>query len=597
MIPPGAAVAAAQPMISRHAPGTSTSPSSVSWRELVLVLAASLLVTTLMTWPMVPRLGSVGRLDSGDGKVSIWNVGWVDHALLTDPRHLLDANIFWPHLGTLTYSEMNLVAGLLGLPTFILTHNALAAHNAAVLTALVLSLILTWQLVRGLTGSSGAGFVSGVLFTFCSYLWGHTAHVQLLMTFVVPLVMLVFHRLRDRPSIRSSILLGVALATAGLACGYYGVYGGILVGFASVVFARREAKYWLALGGAAVTAGLLVLPFVVPYARIRAATGAEPLRTEADQQISADLQDYLTSPTALENAIVPFKWADPPHESLSPGFVLGILVAIAFGTTGAFASGRLRETFPALIRKLFGRTSRTAESADRLTEWQVLWGYAAVTLLAVWASFGPAYGLYAVLMRVIPGMSFVRAPSRLGVDVALGLAVIGGFGARWLIAERRWALALLVAACVLDRYAGWPSAQADPIPRVYRVLATLPRGGVVDFPFPYQPNDFHHHTRSMYNSTVDWMPRVNGYSDIVPSDFLDIAVPINDFPELSAFPLMYRYHVRYVVWELAGYPRGTVVFNRLASRFGAAAQYLRPIVRDTDYWLYEIVGWPPGVAP
>jgi hypothetical protein len=561
----------------------------------LLVLVASLLVITLMTWPMVPRLGSVGRLDSGDGKLSIWNVGWVDHAILTDPRHVLDANIFWPHRGTLAYSEMNLVAGVLGLPAFALTHNALAAHNTAVLCGLMLSMILSWRLVRRLTGSSGAGFVSAVLFTFCSYLWGHTAHVQLLMTFVVPLVMTAFHNLRDQPATRPAILLGAALATAALACGYYGVYGGMLVGFASLVFARREAKYWIALGGAAVTAGLLVLPFVVPYMRVRAATGAEPVRTEAALQISADLQDYLTAPTILENAIAPFKWTDFPHESLSPGLVQLILVAIALGTVGRVASFGSGDAFRAGVRTVFGPTRHSAEPAGPLTAPHVVWGYCAVTALAVWASLGPSYGLYAVLMRVIPGTSLLRAPSRLGVDVAFGLAVIGGFGARRLIMGRRWALALLVAVCVIDRYAGWPAVEAEPIPKVYRVLATLPRGAVVDFPFPYFPDDFHHHTRAMYYSTADWMPRVNGYSDIVPDDFRHIAMPINDFPELSAFPLMHQYQVRYVVWELAGYTRGTVVFDRLAARFAAAAPYLRPIVRDDDYWLYEIVGWPPGV--
>jgi hypothetical protein len=89
------------------------------------------------------------------------------------------------------------------------------------------------------------------------------------------------------------------------------------------------------------------------------------------------------------------------------------------------------------------------------------------------------------------------------------------------------------------------------------------------------------------------MPCVNGYSDILPQDFLEIAMPINDFPELSAFPLMHRYQVRYVVWQLEGYGRGTIVFDRLAGRFAAAAPYLRPLVKDNEYWLYEIVGWPP----
>jgi hypothetical protein len=278
--------------------------------------------------------------------------------------------------------------------------------------------------------------------------------------------------------------------------------------------------------------------------------------------------------------------------------VLLILVGLAFGAIGRVASFRLGDALPASIRRVFafGRAGRTADPPSPLTESQVLWGYCAVTALAVWASLGPAYGLYAVLMRVVPGTSLLRAPSRMGVDVALGLAVIGGLGARRLIVGRRWALFLLVAVCVLDRYAGWPSFEADPIPNAYRVLATLPRGGVVDFPFPYVPNDFHHHTRAMYNSTADWMPRVNGYSDIVPSDFLEIAMPINDFPELSAFPLLYKYQVKYVLWQMAGYPRGTVIFDRLAGRFAAAAPYLRPLVRDNDYWLYEIVGWPPGVA-
>ncbi|HEY6357161.1 MAG TPA: hypothetical protein VIX35_02890, partial [Vicinamibacterales bacterium] len=122
-------------------PMPSRSLAPASWREWLLVILVGLAITTFITWPMVPHLGSVGRLDSGDGRLSIWNIGWVDHAILTDPAHLLDANIFWPHRGTLAYSEMNLVAGVLGLPAYAFTHNAVAAHNTAVLTALLLSMI------------------------------------------------------------------------------------------------------------------------------------------------------------------------------------------------------------------------------------------------------------------------------------------------------------------------------------------------------------------------------------------------------------------------------------------------------------------------
>jgi hypothetical protein len=546
-----------------------------------LVLVTSAAVTTLMTWPMVPRLGSVGRLDTGDGRFSIWNVGWVGHALLTSPRQLLDANIFWPHTGTLAYSELNLVAGVLGLPAFLVTHNALAAHNAAVLTALMLCLILTWRLVGRLTGSIGAGYVSAVLFTFCSFIWGHTAHVQLLMTFVLPLILLAFHRLHDEPTAGKSVQLGVALAVAALACGYYGIYGGIFLALLAVGLGRRELRYWIALAGAAVVAGAVLLPILIPYAHARDLTGVEPIRDTASMQIPADLQDYLTAPTMLENMIFRWHWTDPPHESLSPGLVLPVLVFVSLVTTLLLT----------LVKRRLSPSSFLAVFDERT---RPVWAYAAATAVVIWASLGPSYGLYTVLMHVVPGMGFLRAPSRMGVVVALGLAVIAGFGTRGLLGRGRWVLPILVVLCVADRYTIWPWFDAGEIPSVYRVLATLPKGVVVDFPFAYVRNDFHRHTRAMYYSTADWLPRVNGFSDIIPQDFVDIAIPINDFPELSSFPLMHRYQVRYVVWQLEGYKADPVIFNRLTRRFDAAAPYLRPIAKDNDFWLYEIVAWPPG---
>ena len=546
------------------------------------MFATSVALVTLMTWPMVPRLGSVGRLDTGDGRFSIWNVGWVDHAILTDPRHILDANIFWPHRGTLAYSELNLVAGLFGLPTYIRTHNALAAENAAVLTALFLCVVLTWRLVRRLTGSSGAGYASAVLFTFCSFIWGHTAHVQLLMTFALPLTLLAFHRLRDRPTAARAVVLGGSLAAATLACGYYGIYGGVFLAFLALLFGKREPRYWIALTGAAAVAAVALLPILVPYTRARAATGDEPVRDEG-AQIPADLQDYLTAPTLLEATLVRWQWEHPPHESLSPGFVLPPLVIVAvFSTVGLLRSRRRSPEEPA---------------PRGLSDAGIVWRYSAATALAVWASLGPSYGLYLLLMRVVPGMGFLRAPCRMGAVVALGLAVIAGFGARRVISGRWWLLVLVVVLCASDRYSIWPSVETGPIPRVYQVLATLPKGVVVDFPFPYARNDLHRHTRAMYYSTADWLPRVNGYSDIVPDDFLDIAIPINAFPEISSFALMRRYQVRYVVWEMAGFKADPVSFGVLQRRLATAGDYVRPILKDDDFWLYEIVGWPAAAQP
>jgi hypothetical protein len=45
--------------------------------------------------------------------MAIWNVAWVARTLVTDPLHVFDANIFYPHRQTLSYSESNLGAGIL----------------------------------------------------------------------------------------------------------------------------------------------------------------------------------------------------------------------------------------------------------------------------------------------------------------------------------------------------------------------------------------------------------------------------------------------------------------------------------------------------
>ena len=77
---------------------------------LVSLLAAAAALTVVLTYPIAFHLGQVGRVDNGDGQLSIWNVAWVARTLVADPLHVFDANIFYPHTGTLAYSEANLGA-------------------------------------------------------------------------------------------------------------------------------------------------------------------------------------------------------------------------------------------------------------------------------------------------------------------------------------------------------------------------------------------------------------------------------------------------------------------------------------------------------
>jgi hypothetical protein len=229
---------------------------------------------------------------------------------------------------------------------------------------------------------------------------------------------------------------------------------------------------------------------------------------------------------------------------------------------------------------------------------RLLLTYGALTILAVWASFGPSAGLYAVLDGVVPGMSLIRAPSRLGIVVTFGLVVIGAFGAARLVRGRRWLWPVLVVALACELGArtdewGWPSWPLRTVPSVsaaYQRLAGLPRAPLVEYPFPYISSDFHNHARSMFWSTFHWQPLVNGYSDVIPPDFRDLARPINGFPDPDSFEIMRTRHERYVLWHVDTYsPASRAVLDERMRRY---RDYLRPLVETPDEWLFEIVRYP-----
>ena len=554
-------------------------PTEHVWRARLAAAIVGGILTAALTYPTAPRLGTDGRFDTGDGRFSIWNVAWVAHAFLDDPRHLFDANIFYPHRDTLTYSELNLVAGALATPTYALTRNPVAAHNSAVLIGLWLAFMAAWALVRRLTGASGPALVAATGYTFSAYTAAHTAEIQLLMIFGFPAVMLAFHRLADRPTAGAGAWFGAALAVTALACGYYGVFAGALAALGVLLWARRQRAYWLAVACAVLTVIVLVLPVWLPYVRNRAVAG--PLRVTTLQELrfySANWKDYVTSDALGANAVLrglaaigrfvaPHSAGGPaPNEVLFPGVVVSALAAI-------------------------GLTSAGQTAGDRRT----LFGYIVIATLAAWASFGPDAYLYSAL-TLIPGSGMLRVPARLGIVVIFAVAVIAGFGLRRLGRSRRWVMPVCLAAVVAEVWVPWPLQAMPPPAHAYALLAQLPRGGVVEFPFPYVRTDFHSHTKAMVRSMANWQPLVNGYSDFIPEDFIELAEPINGFPDAMSFEILRAHQVRYVIVRLADY--GTSEYReRLLARFPPYANSLHLLNDDQDVRLYEIVSWPSRVEP
>jgi hypothetical protein len=537
------------------------------WREMLLVVLGFSSLTVILTYPLAFRLGSIGRVDNGDGQFSIWNVAWVARTLVLDPLHVFDANIFYPHRWTLAYSESNLGAGALAVPIYWATSNPYTAHNAVLLLSFVLSATGTYYLVKYLVADRGAAVVAAICFAFCPYVFAHTPHIQLLMTAGLPFCLLALHRLVDRPTAKRGFALGITMVAQALFCGYYAIFVALIVAYGVLVIAAfrsfwRSPQFWktVALAGAVAAVGGVLL--FLPYAYLQQSTGFGR-SLDAARQYSADWRAYFASSAYAHAWMLTLigRW----KEVLFPGFV-----ALTFGTVGALV-GWLRR--------------------GRARELAVLYG--GLVVLAFWASLGPDAGLYSALYKLIPLFSLLRAPSRFGLVVVLGLSVLSAVALTALLKRLPSpALASTFLAAVASIELAVPLG-FKPVPRVepaYRVLATLPYGAVLEMPvFSYQFRFAR--TQYMLGSTAHWMPLVDAYSDYIPQDFVEKTDTLGGFPTRESFKLLEKDRVRYAVFHVDLY--GESLREPLVARLREFTPYLKQHYADDRTWLYEIVGYPP----
>ncbi|MCC7043492.1 MAG: hypothetical protein IT183_06500 [Acidobacteria bacterium] len=541
---------------------------SRSLRELCVALPIAALLAVALTWPLTPRMASSGRVDSGDARHGIWNVAWVARALTSDPGTLYDANIFHPHGNALAFSEANIVAGVMAIPVWLVTRDGLAAANSAILLSFVFSALSMFALARYLTGSVAASALAALMFAYSPYAFARLAHMQLLMTFGLPLTMLALHGFVDRPGARRALLLGAVMAVTALLCGYYGIFVGLAVGWGLIWFAAarahwRSGRYWLLSAGALITAAVLTGPFMLPYATIRDEGFARSL---ADARLfSADWQAYLASAKLVHDWMLPLlgDWNDV----LFPGFL-----ALIFAMTAIVQSAR-----------------GSAGAAPRA----IAGFYASLIVLAAWASFGPDAGLYAAFFKTLPFFELIRAPARFGVLVTLGVTTLAALSLATLLrrldgSRRRLTLVALSAATLATSTVGpLTLAERRPLHPVYERLAHMPSAPVVEFPYFVAPQERHRHTEYMFESLHHWQPLINGYSDHTPPEAVADGLVLASFPSDAAWDVLRRRGARYVVVHWESYPPDSEIRRALfASDVGVR---LRLVVDAGDMSLFEVM--------
>lgn len=494
----------------------------MSWSAAGLALAAFVLLTVVQTWPLATAPATLSRNDNGDTLMNEWTIAWVQHQVIHDPRHLFDANIFYPEKNTLAFSEHMFTQAMMGLPVRFAGGSPVLVFNLLLMAGFALSGWATCLVVYRVTGDWMAGALSGTVLSFNAFALTHLPHLQVAhLEFLAP-AMLALHAMLHRPGCRAALALAAAIICQSLTSNYFMVALFLAILAAALV---RVDDLWcnrrVLLGPLLVALALVAFalwPFVYPYTEMREVHG---LKRSLEPQFSATWREYLAT-----GARVHFEtWARRfwgVQTPLFPGFTALVLALIAVASGIAW-------------RHRFAR----------------MWMAIGVVLFVF--SLGVHVPWYRWLYEHLSVFQGIRSPSRHGQFAVAAIAVLAGFGLAWIRARwqgRRWVAAfsilMLVAANVEALRAPLGYTAANPIPDAYDVLARERRAVIAEFPFP-EPLRFHLNTGYMLASTRHWRPLVNGNSGFVPSSYVETWKRVRGFPDNASLRALRDIGVTHVV--------------------------------------------------
>jgi hypothetical protein len=233
------------------------------------VLLLFVVITFFQLWPL-PLDPGRSLYETIDSVLNTWTMTRVQQNLLSQPASIFEGNIFFPITRTLRFSELMLPQSLLGLPVYALTQNPLLAYNLLLFAFYVLNALAMFLLVRHLTRRNFAGVVSGLIFAFSTYQIQHITHLQLLSSWLVPLVFLSLHKFFESQKGKYAVWFVVFFVLQALACIYYGLFLMTILILGLPLFFLLNRSVWrpsllVKLAVPVLAGGMPLVGFSLPY--------------------------------------------------------------------------------------------------------------------------------------------------------------------------------------------------------------------------------------------------------------------------------------------------------------------------------------------
>jgi hypothetical protein len=442
-------------------------------------------LSVVMTWPLAPRITHAVS-DPSDPFINIWILDWDHYATFHRPLSLFDANIFYPAHDTLALSENLYGLALLLVPFRIAGASPVTAYNIAMLAGFAFSGFAAYLLGLRLTGSCVAGIAAGVFHAFVPFRFTHLPHVQHVFAGWVPLLIVTLLGYIDRPSWRSAALFAFVFLMNGLTNVHWLLFGSFAIGMTALLFAINGTRRWRELIVATAIATALLVPFLIPYARVAKTMSRS---REETKSYSATWNDWLVS-SDMNRVYAAFRDSSVnPERRLFPGALAIVLAATALAL---------------------------APRNPRAVTLGLLW-----TLIGILGSLGLNFYFHQFLFDAVPGFRGIRVPARWAEIAYVGMSMLIAMTVAFLARRRLWIAAAIPVLFVIELRAApirWYRAPIE-VPEVYRWLAKQNVRAVAELPM----NTFESEYIYMFQSVNHHKNLVNGVSGAITPEFARLA--------------------------------------------------------------------------
>ena len=525
-------------------------------------------LTMLLAFPLSVHPGSRVTTASPDTNLFMWTLAWDAHAFVHQPFGIFDANIYHPERYTLAYSENLIGSALFAAPVLWVTGNMVLAMNVVALLSCVLCGAGTYLLSRRLGASVAGATIAGLIFAFSPPRFFRIGQLHLTTIQWVPFALAFFHAYLDSGR-RRDLLWTIAFFTLqALTSGHGAVF--LTVGLAGLsAFHTATAQghpmaFTKRAKDVGIAGALMLLPvllMLIPYFIVQREMG---LRRSLENW-AVSWASFGASPARLHSwvqAAFGWSWNERADAFLFPGYLPVALAAMAF-----------------LPRKV----NLKADTAEASVDAPALSGgnrtvtfYVLLTLVSIWLSIGPPVSLWPFVYW-LPGMNFIRVPSRFMMLALLGFAVLSGIGFDRITARlRARARSVCAATCVLLLTAEFAAPLQTveyrvDIPAIDRWLDTQPKPFVIaELPLA-NPRNLgaweRWHTTYMLHSTAHWQKTVEGYSGLRPPRHEALYDELTRFPDERSLDALRSVGVTHVVVHAASYDPAH--WQQVETRLGA----------------------------